>query len=301
MLPSPAPRPLVLRVALALFARLSPSFRVHARLAGRAAFPVPARRVALALFAALIPSLTVQARQAQTEVDLALVLAVDISNSMDPEEQELQRNGFVEAMRSPQVHEAIRGGALGRIAVVYMEWAGLGRHHVVVPWTVVESGEDAAAFAARLAEAPIRRGPRTSISGAIEVSIGLLERSGVEPIRRVIDISGDGANNQGRVVTEARDDALDRGITINGLPIMLKRPTGYWDMINLDIYYRDCVIGGPGAFMIPIRERQNFAEAIRTKIIREIADLGPDPQVVPVQAGGRADCVMGAVRDWEQR
>ena len=239
--------------------------------------------------------------QAQTEVDLALVLAVDISNSMDPEEQELQRSGFVEALRSPQVHEAIQGGALGRIALVYMEWAGLGRHHVVVPWTVIEGAEDAAAFSARLAAAPIRRGPRTSISGAIEVSINLLEQSGVEPIRRVIDISGDGANNQGRLVTQARDDALNRGITINGLPIMLKRPSGYWDVANLDAYYRDCVIGGPGAFMIPIRERAQFAEAIRTKIIREIADLGPDPRIVPVQAEGRTDCLAGAMRDWDAR
>jgi Protein of unknown function (DUF1194) len=239
--------------------------------------------------------------RATTEVDLALVLAVDISNSMDLEEQELQRSGFVEAFRSPLVHEAIRGGTLGRIAVTYMEWAGTGRQTVVVSWMTIEGAEGAVEFAEQLARAPIQRGPRTSISGAIDFGVKLLDESGVEPLRRVIDVSGDGANNQGRPVTLAREAALARDITINGLPIMLKRANSFWDVAKLDVYYRDCVIGGPGAFMIPVRERQHFAEAIKTKIIREIAAVDPGSRVVPVQAEGPADCLAGELRDWDMR
>ncbi len=227
--------------------------------------------------------------QAPVEVDLALVLAVDISGSMDPEEQALQREGFVEAFRSPLIHEAIRDGSLGRIAVVYLEWAGTPSQQVAVPWTIIEGAEGAIAFADQLARSRIWRAPRTSLSGAIDRSVKLLEESRVEPVRRVIDISGDGANNQGRPVLEAREEALAKGITINGLPLMLKRPNSI-DSENLDTYYRDCVIGGPGSFMIPIRERQQFAEAIRTKLIREIAGHFVEPVIVPAQADRPVDC-----------
>jgi len=227
---------------------------------------------------------------AETEVDLALVLAVDTPGSMDPEEQKLQREGFVEAFRSPEVHDAIRKGVLGRIAVVYAEWAGSFVQHVVVPWTVVEGPEHALQFAARLAETPIRRGPRTSVSGAIDLGVQLLAQSGAEPMRRVIDISGDGINNQGREVVAARDEAVAQGITINGLPLMLKRPGGSWDTEGLDRYFRDCVIGGPGAFVIPVRERQQFADAIKTKIVREIAGLAPARRVLRARAQAPADC-----------
>ena len=234
--------------------------------------------------------------KAQSEVDLALVLAVDISNSMDPEEQELQRQGFVEAFRSPLVHKAIGGGMLGRIAVVYLEWAGPTIQYVTVPWTEIGGPEDALSFADRLAQAPIRRGPRTSISGAIDASMRLLSESNVEAVRRVIDISGDGVNNLGRSITQARDEALAQGVVINGLPLLLNRPTNSWDADNLDDYYRDCVIGGLGAFMIPVRERQQFAEAIKTKIIREIAGAAPEALIVPTQAQSerRTNCEMGA-------
>jgi hypothetical protein len=234
--------------------------------------------------------------KAESEVDLALVLAVDISNSMDPEEQELQRQGFVEAFRSPLVHKAISSGMLGRISVAYMEWAGSPIQYVTVPWTEIGGPEDAFSFADRLAQAPIRRGPRTSISGAIDASMKLLSESNVEAVRRVIDISGDGVNNQGRSITEAREEALAGGVVINGLPLLLKRPANYWDSANLDEYYRDCVIGGPGAFMIPVRERHQFAEAIKTKIIREIAGVAPEALIVPtqVQSERRTNCAMGA-------
>jgi hypothetical protein len=238
--------------------------------------------------------------QTNTEVDLALVLAVDISNSMDPEEQELQRSGFVEAFRSPLVLDAIQAGMLGRIAVSYMEWAGSSRQTLVVPWTIIEDHESAGEFAERLERAPTQRAPRTSISGAIDFGMRLLEGSAVEPMRQVIDISGDGANNEGRPVTLARDEALARGITINGLPIMLNRARGYWDVENLDDYYRDCVIGGSGAFMVPIRERQQFAQAIKTKIIREIASRDDSARLAPAQIGGSTNCLAGGMRDWDR-
>jgi hypothetical protein len=215
---------------------------------------------------------------------------------MDPEEQELQRQGFVEAFRSPLVHSAIGNGMLGRLAVAYLEWAGPTIQYVTVPWAEIGGPEEALSFADRLAQAPIRRGPRTSISGAIDASMKLLSESNVEAVRRVIDISGDGVNNLGRSVTQARDEALAQGVVINGLPLLLKRATNSWDSENLDEYYRDCVIGGAGAFMIPVRERHQFVEAIKTKIIREIAGVAPETLIVPTQAQleRRANCEMGA-------
>ena len=235
--------------------------------------------------------------QAQTEVDLALVLAVDVSLSMEPDEQDLQRQGFIEAFRSPEVHDAIRKGMLGRIAVVYVEWAGAAYQEVIVPWTVVEQPEDALGFAARLAQSPTHRIGYTSISGAIDFSLWKLRTSGFQAARRVIDISGDGANNQGRMVTLARDEALAQGITINGLPIMLKRLDSLWDIDNLDLYFRDCVIAGPGAFLVPVREKTQFVEAIRAKIIREITDQSPPHSLVqPAQAASPTDCLAGERR-----
>ena len=244
-------------------------------------------------FAALLGSLPATAE----EVDLALVIAVDISYSMDPDEQELQRDGFVEAFRSPVVHQAIRNGALGRIAVTYGEWAANWEQKVVVPWTVIDNPESAMAFAGRLAAQPTRRGPRTSVSGAIDFGVRLLGESGLTATRRVIDISGDGANNQGRSVTAARNEAVAQGITINGLPIMLKRPSSYWDVVDLDVYYRDCVIGGPGAFTVPVRDRDEFVKAIKTKIIREVADWMPEPLLKGVLAfDGAASCLAGEIQ-----
>jgi hypothetical protein len=257
----------------------------------------PVCALLLAVFAWAGALVSIAPAHAETEVDLALVLAVDVSLSMEPDEQELQREGFIEAFRSPEVHEAIGRGMLGRIAVTYVEWAGAGYQQVVVPWTVIEQPVDGQAFAARLAQMPIQRYGYTSVSGAIDFSLSQLRESGVTSVRQVIDISGDGANNQGRLVTTARDEAVTQGITINGLPIMLKRPSGAWDIDNLDLYFKDCVIGGPGAFMIPVREKAQFAQAIRTKVIREIADR-PHPQalVQPAQTEERANCLAGELR-----
>jgi hypothetical protein len=232
--------------------------------------------------------------RAETEVDLALVLAVDVSRSMDWDEQRLQRGGFVEAFRSPTVHQAVRKGVLGRIAVTYVEWSGPTEQKVVVPWAVIDSPESAVAFSGRLSREPIGVIFSTSISGAIDFSVRLFTQSGVDAIRRVIDISGDGPNNTGRTVTMARNDAIAQGITINGLPLMLKRPSGRGEIEDLDLYYRDCVIGGPGAFIVPVRERQQIADAIRTKLMREIASRPTaEPLLRPAQEEERANCMVG--------
>jgi uncharacterized protein DUF1194 len=215
---------------------------------------------------------------AQTAVDLALVLAVDVSPSMELDEQELQRQGFSEAFRSTEVHNAIRKGAIGRIAVMYVVWAETSLQEIVVPWTVIEHPADGFRFSARLAGPPIRRGRHTSILGAIDFGVRKLHESQVRASRPVIDISGDGVNNQGRMVTKARDEAIAHDIAINGLPIMLKRPDPDGSGLeSLDRYFRECVIGGPGAFLIPVRQQGHLAEAIREKIVREVADL-PQPQ-----------------------
>ena len=249
------------------------------------------------LFAAVTGVATPVWAQAETEVDLALVLAVDVSRSMDSDEQRLQRDGFVEAFQASAVHEAIRKGSLGRIAVVYVEWSGALEQKVVVPWTVIDGPGAAAAFSDRLAQQPIGLLLSTSISGAIDYGSRLFGQSGIDAMRRVIDISGDGPNNTGRTVTLARDDAVALGIVINGLPIMMKRPTGFGDIENLDWYYRDCVIGGTGSFVIPLRERQHFADAIRTKLVREIAGATePESLIKHAQERERMNCLIGEIQ-----
>jgi hypothetical protein len=236
------------------------------------------------------------------EVDLALVIAVDISYSMDPEEQALQREGFAEAFRSREVQDAIRRGAVGRIAVTYVEWAGSLDQKVVVPWTVLDNPETISAFADRVSSTPMRRAQRTSISGALDFAVKLLDASGFPASRRVIDVSGDGPNNQGRPVVPARDDAVSQGLTINGLPIMLKAP-GYFDIPDLDVYYRDCVIGGQGAFIIPARDKGQFQQAIKTKILLEVAGREPERHetlLKHAEASERANCLAGEAQ-WRER
>jgi len=260
--------------------------------------------LALALLA-LTTSGPALSRDGEIEVDVELVLAVDISYSMDPEEQALQRNGYIEALRSPEIMAAIRKGVNGKIAVTYVEWAGATSQDVVADWMVIDGPESAAEFTAQIEKRPIRRLYRTSISGAIDFSVQLFDRNKLHGLKQVIDVSGDGSNNQGRPVTQARDDAVRKGITINGLPLMLNRPTsGYPEVEQLDIYYTDCVIGGPGAFVIPIRERNQFVDAIRTKILLEIALAPPadlPARVIPAQAEApRVSCLFGE-RSWQQR
>lgn len=235
-------------------------------------------------------------------VDVELVIAVDISYSMDPEEQVLQREGYIDGLTSPEFLNALRQGMHGRIAVTYVEWAGSPEQRILVPWRLIDGAETARAFADEIARAPYRRAFRTSISGALLFSTPLFDGNGYIGIRRVIDVSGDGTNNQGPLVTLTRDDVLAKGITINGLPIMLKRPNAATlDIENLDVYYEDCVIGGAGAFVIPIHDRSEFRKATRTKLVLEIAGRTPEPRVIPAAAGApRISCTIGE-RMWQER
>ena len=259
--------------------------------------------VGLALVASAAPTLPkfADTRASAIPVDVELVIAVDISYSMDIDEQALQREGYVLALTSKEFLQALRQGAHGKIAVTYFEWAGHLDQKIVMPWRVIDGPESADAVAAEIARAPIRRASRTSISGALRFAKPLFDDSGYRGLRRVIDVSGDGANNSGPLVEITRDDVLAAGITINGLPIMLKRPhTGTMDIQNLDEYYEDCVIGGPGAFVIPIQERGKFIEATRTKLILEVAGRQPDPQIVPAASRARVSCTTGE-RLWQER
>ena len=234
------------------------------------------RRSALTAFAALALALfaasPIAARGGSQKVDAELVLAVDISYSMDRVEQELQRDGYVQAITSPEFLNALRSNLHGRIAVAYLQWASYADQDVLIDWTIIDGPESAAAFAKRLKEAPYRRAQRTSISGAIDRSAALFENNGFDGERQIIDVSGDGPNNNGRIVTQARDEAIAKGITINGLPLVgIREWVSPADIQELDIYYEDCVIGGPDAFMVPIRDRKSFVDATRTKLVREIA------------------------------
>ena len=235
-------------------------------------------------------------------VDVELVLAVDVSYSMDPEEQALQREGYITGITSRDFMQALRGGQHGKVALTYFEWAGPYDQKIVVPWRLIDGPESADAFANEVARAPYRRASRTSISGALNFAKPLFDASGYGGFRRVIDVSGDGANNSGPFVTIARDDVLAAGLTINGLPIMLKRPNSFtMDVENLDVYYEDCVIGGPGAFVIPIRERDQFKEATRTKLLLEVAGLTPERPVIPVaDKEPRVSCMIGE-KIWQDR
>lgn len=238
----------------------------------------------------------------QTTVDIELVLAVDISYSMDPDELALQREGYARALTSAEFLNALKQGIHGKIAVTYFEWAGAQDQKVVVPWRVVDGPESAGSVANEIAQAPLRRAARTSISGALLFGMNLFESSGQRGIRRVIDISGDGANNSGPLVVVARDEVLSHGITINGLPVMLKRPSySTMDIEQLDEYYEDCVIGGPAAFVVPVKDREKFVEAIRTKLVLEIASLPPDAKVMKASAANpRVPCTIGE-RIWQER
>ena len=257
--------------------------------------------VAVAAFAAPTPRLADKSPNA-IAVDVELVIAVDISYSMDLDEQALQREGYVLALTSGEFLRALREGANGKIAVTYFEWAGQHHQQIIMPWRLIDGPESADAVAAEIARAPLRRASRTSIAGALRFAKPLFDNSGYRGLRRVIHVSGDGANNDGPLVVPMRDDVLAAGITINGLPIMLKRPhLGTMDIEELDIYYEDCVIGGPGAFVVPIRERAKFIEATRTKLVLEIAGLQPAPRVLPASVQvPRISCTIGE-RRWRER
>ncbi len=257
--------------------------------------------VALAAFAAPTSRLADRSPSA-IPVDVELVIAVDVSYSMDPDEQALQREGYVQALTSPEFLRALREGTRGKIAVTYFEWSGQHDQKILMPWRLINGPEAADVVAAEIARAPYRRASRTSISGGLRFAKPLFDNSGYRGLRRVIDVSGDGANNDGALVVPTRDDVLSRGITINGLPIMLKRPNpGTMDIENLDIYYEDCVIGGPGAFVVPIHNRSEFIKATRTKLVLEVAGRTLEPRVIPASSTEpRISCTIGEQR-WRER
>lgn len=237
-------------------------------------------------------------------VDVELILAVDVSYSMDMDELAIQREGYAQAIQSKEFLQALKAGPNGRIAVTYFEWAASSDQKIIIPWRLIEGPESADAVAAEILKTPIRRASRTSISGAIGFAMPLFDEDPYHGLRRVIDISGDGPNNNGSPVTLARDAALEKGIIINGLPIMVKEPSySTMDIDNLDYYYEDCVVGGPGSFVIAIKDRDKFKEAIRTKLLLEVAGRTPERPVVRVadkDKEPRVNCMIGE-KIWSDR
>jgi hypothetical protein len=235
-------------------------------------------------------------------VDVELILAVDVSYSMDMDELAIQREGYAQAVTSSEFLQALKTGPTGRVAITYFEWAASHDQKVIIPWRVVDGPESAGAVAEEILKTPLRRASRTSISGAINFGMGLFEENPYRGLRRVIDISGDGPNNNGEPVTVARDAALAKGVVINGLPFMVKEPnSSTMDIENLDVYYEDCVIGGPGSFVVPIQGREKFKEAIRTKLVMEVAGRVPERQLIPTAAQApRVSCLIGE-KMWQDR
>ena len=241
-------------------------------------------------------------KEANPSVDVELVLAVDVSYSMDMDELALQREGYAQAIVSREFLQALKTGPNGKISVTYFEWAASSDQKIIIPWRVIDGPETADAVANEIMKTPIRRASRTSISGAINFAMPLFDENPHRGIRRVIDISGDGPNNNGSPVTVARDAAVEKGVIINGLPIMVKEPSySTMDIGDLDFYYEDCVIGGPGSFVVTIKERDKFKEAIRTKLVLEIAGRTPERPIVPVAAKEpRVNCMIGE-KIWQER
>ncbi len=233
-------------------------------------------RLLLSLFALLSLALPAGA-QDRKEVDMVLALAIDISGSVDPDEARLQRQGYVEAFSDPVIIKAILGGNHGRIAVAYFEWSDSYVQKLLVDWTLLDSEAAIRAFTDRLARAPISIARRTSISGAIRYAIPLFGRAPYDTERKVLDISGDGSNNDGGLVTDLRHDALKERIVINGLPIMNDRPNpyGFPSETDLDKYYLHCVVGGPRSFVEVAVNFEDFPRAVRKKLLQEVADIGP--------------------------
>ncbi|MGQ0662186.1 MAG: DUF1194 domain-containing protein [Pseudomonadota bacterium] len=220
----------------------------------------------------LVVAIAVPSPAVAIEVDLELVLAIDVSRSIDEEEARLQRQGYIGAITHKRIVQALQSGPLRRIAVAYVEWAGEHYQRTVVGWTLLDDAASAEAFAAKIALASPASANWTSISGAIDYAARLFDDNGFEGTRRIIDISGDGVNNHGRSVVAARDEAVAKGITVNGLPILNERPNFSRPAeVGLDLYYERFVIGGPGAFLVAATDFASFAAAILGKLIREIA------------------------------
>ncbi len=234
-----------------------------------------ARRV-LSAFVVVLALLHVTAVRAEDSVDLLLVLAADVSRSVDAPKFQLQREGYAAAISDPQVLNAIRSGANGQIALCFVEWSGIGSQKLVIDWTLVRDAASARRFGDQVLEAPRSFADRTSISSGIDFAMTQFDRAPFKSPRRTIDVSGDGTNNSGRDVTLARDDAVAKGVTINGLVILSDRPLP-WNVEHtnppggLAKYYRDNVVGGPGAFVMVAENFDSFGQAIIKKLIAEIA------------------------------
>ena len=240
-------------------------------------------RSLLLLILAVVAAVPAAATAAE-QVDLLLVLAADVSRSVDNAKFQLQREGYAAAVSDPRVLDAIRSGRNGRIGLTFVEWSGVGSQRVVIDWTTVGDAESARGFGDRLLEAPRSFADRTSISGAIEFAMGQLARAPYESARRTVDVSGDGTNNAGRDVTLARDEAVAQGVTINGLVILSETPLAWNpDHTNppggLENYYRNNVIGGPGAFVLVAENFNSFGQAIVKKMIAEVAQAGARPSL----------------------
>ena len=225
------------------------------------------------LLVAAILSALARSAKAETPVDAALILAVDVSLSMDEDEEKLQRRGYARALQDPRVIDAIRSGPNHRIAIDYMEWSSPTDQRITVGWHMISDDVSAKAFADELQRAPIKSGTTTSISSGLDFAVRMFQGQPFTPARRVIDVSGDGYSDYGRPVRQSRDDAVAAHITINGLPVMNDRPA--WREkapADLDQYYAQNVIGGPGSFSLVVKDLRDFDDAVLRKLILEIAD-----------------------------
>jgi Protein of unknown function (DUF1194) len=245
------------------------------------------RRVRL-LLAVLTAIVFVGPAIAAEQVDLLLVLASDVSRSVDAAKFKLQRDGYVAAVSNPRVIEAIKSGPHGRIAICFIEWSGVGAQKVVIDWTMIDGVKAAQDFASQLDEAQRSFADRTSISGGIDFAMAQLEHTPFQATRRTIDVSGDGTNNSGREVTAARDEALAQGVTINGLVILSEQPLSWnADHTNppggLDAYYRNNVTGGPNSFVMVAENFNTFGQAILNKLVAEVAAAEPAEQTAAAQ------------------
>jgi Protein of unknown function (DUF1194) len=245
------------------------------------------RRVRL-LLAVLAAIVFVGPAVAAEQVDLLLVLASDVSRSVDAAKFKLQRDGYVAAISNPRVIEAIKSGPHGRIAICFIEWSGVGAQKVVIDWMMIDGAKAAQDFAGQLDEAQRSFADRTSISGGIDFAMTQLERAPFQATRRTIDVSGDGTNNSGREVTAARDEALAQGVTINGLVILSEQPLSWnADHTNppggLDAYYRNNVAGGPNSFVMVAENFNTFGQAILNKLVAEVAAADRAEQTAAAQ------------------
>lgn len=235
------------------------------------------------------------ATAADIEVDLQLFLAVDVSRSMTDRELEIQRRGYVEALTSDEVVAAVERGYLGRIALTYVEWANASSQRIIVDWTLIENAADLRNFANQLTIRLEDGLKRTSISSVITYAARDIDRNGFTSLRKVIDVSGDGPNNSGAPVHQARDQAVEKGIVINGLPLMTREGQDLkWHLPDLDRYYSACVIGGPGAFVVPVYEWEQFPAAVRRKLVLEMAGASPiTPAAFHMNRISPTDCNIG--------